>query len=824
MSMSLFMGLQSAGVFFAYMFVTVGLPSLAFEKRFRHLRLGERLTAYYIIGNFFVINLVFALQLLKISNRFTLMLCTILAVSILYIKSRGISLVKVILSYWESFDRILEGQLGVKTVLYRSWKRFQIFWGKVILKLKKIIFQHFVEWVILIVFTLIFLKIYGTNIIESFGYGASDMPVHNYWINYLGKNRIFVAGIYPFGFHNVIYYFHEVFNINTYVILRVFCLTQHFLVNMMLLGLLKYCCRSRYTPYLGVFAYSVMNIFGRHTYSRFSSSLPQEFGMIFIYPTVYFAFAFFKERKERRPSNWYLAGFAMSFSMTLAVHFYGTMIAGLFCVGIAVGFFARFIRWEYFKRIVITCVISVVLAVLPMGIAFAGGTPLQGSLGWGMNILMGNRKEKETANETKSDSKTDSAQAAETESGPGTGTESASGPETAAGSKTGSGSGTGTESLSGPGSAVGSETENSTVLQNGEAQNKAAAETNSEDGELDSEEPEEEIAQISPFQRIVLKIKDLPNIAVNKTRTYIFSLFDREVSAAFYLLTAGVIAAGMIMILFRQTDYGEILISTGVYIICLALLLISGEAGLPTLMDPSRCSIYMAYAVPLVLTLAADVVLFALLGWTAGTKLKCILHIVSMILLAVTLVFCQKREFWREPVFTTGFQTNEAVTCLTNILREEEDFKWTICSANDELRMGEDHGYHYETIEFLRKMEGSGDNAMITIPTETVYFFIEKKPLDYAVKYEGSGQFISEKLAARGVPRGNGLSIYQAENRCIVMSRLYFWAQEFLKMYPNEMKVYFETENFVCYKISQNMYRLYNFAIDYGYNTQTYEN
>lgn len=276
------------------------------------------------------------------------------------------------------------------------------------------------------------------------------------------------------------------------------------------------------------------------------------------------------------------------------------------------------------------------------------------------------------------------------------------------------------------------------------------------------------------------------------------------------------------MILFRQSDYGGILISICVFIVCLALLLISKEAGLPTLMDPSRCSIYMAYAVPLAMTLSVDVILFVVMGWLGKTRFRWVYHGISMIVLAGVFLFCRDHAMLKEPSFTTGFQTNEAVTCLTNILREEEDFKWTICSANDELRMGEDHGYHYETIEFLRKMERSGDNAMLTIPTETVYFFIEKKPLDYAVKYEGSGQYISRKLAARQLPTGNGLSIYQAENRCIVMSRLYYWAQEFLEMYPNEMKVYLETDNFVCYKITQNMYRLYNFAIDYGYNTQIY--
>ena len=36
--------------------------------------------------------------------------------------------------------------------------------------------------------------------------------------------------------------------------------------------------------------------------------------------------------------------------------------------------------------------------------------------------------------------------------------------------------------------------------------------------------------------------------------------------------------------------------------------------------------------------------------------------------------------------------------------------------------MGEGHGYHYEIIEFLRRMEGMGGNAMLTIPTDSVTF------------------------------------------------------------------------------------------------------
>ena len=67
-----------------------------------------------------------------------------------------------------------------------------------------------------------------------------------------------------------------------------------------------------------------------------------------------------------------------------------------------------------------------------------------------------------------------------------------------------------------------------------------------------------------------------------------------------------------------------------------------------------------------------------------------------------------------------------------------------------------------------------------------------------------------------------GLSCYQGENRWIVMSRAYAWANRFMELYPNEVSVYWESDEFVCYKIVQNPYRLFNFAIDYDYNLRVY--
>ena len=128
--------------------------------------------------------------------------------------------------------------------------------------------------------------------------------------------------------------------------------------------------------------------------------------MIFVIPSIYFLIRFFQIPKQKladKETRLTLQCFAMAFSLTLAIHFYGTMIAGLCCIGIACGFCFRFLRKEYFRRIMFTGICSVFLAVLPMGIAFATGTPLQGSLGWGLSVINGGKSSSSTETEAETD-------------------------------------------------------------------------------------------------------------------------------------------------------------------------------------------------------------------------------------------------------------------------------------------------------------------------------------------------------------------------------------------------------------------------------------
>ena len=608
--------------------------------------------------------------------------------------------------------------------------------------------------------------IYGRQLILTYGYRASDIPVHLNWINQMSRGNLFASGVYPFGFHCMVYYLHAVFGFDTYVILCVFYLVQVFFIYIVLLAMLKLLCRSLYLPYAGIMVYILGSFWARQTYSRFGSSLPQEFGMIFVIPSVYFLIRFFQTEKKNlknRETKLILGCFALAFSLTLAIHFYGTMIAGLCCIGIAVGFCTRFLNKEYFRRIMLTGIISVFLAVLPMGIAFAGGTPLQGSLGWGLSVINGDSSDTEDTSENEAAQK----QAME---------------EMAA-----------------------------RLIENTQNSNSESAQT----GEIPiiTEAPKHSLTDKA--REIPKKMKNLREMMIRRIQEFIINSQEQWCAYAVPAGIAVLILLGLMFIILRRITYGEMLMSAGFCMGILTLLLCAGNLGLPVLMDPARCSIYYVYLLIVSITVLGDGLLYLIFMPRILTIPR---NVVSFILTVSMAAGMIHQGLVKTPDFISDYVSNGAFTCLTNIIKENKDETWTIVSANDETQMGLDHGWHYETITFLRKQEHINKDTKLIIPTEKVYFFIEKIPLNYSVVYSGSGQSISKKGASQSLPNSGGIGMYQGEGRWILMSRMYYWAQAFMEMYPNEMKVYYESEDFVCYVISQNMYHQYNFAIDYGYN------
>lgn len=882
MSMDVLTILQVIGILASYLLMTLVLPAMLLYNKLKNLRFCERFMAYQMIGNFYMMNLVSILELLHISNRITLILFTVLPCIVIYFYIYKKDPVKVLYNTFDHLERLAGGQFGVKLFMRRT----RLALWKVIKKAMRVVVRrigrNFIDILLVAVLTAGVCYIYGTNLLNYYGFGESDLPVHHYWINYLGHNQMFVAGVYPFGFHCVIYYLHEVFAIPTYVLLRVFCIVQNLMIHYMLLAFIRYCCKSKFAPYIGVFAYVFLGIFGENTYIRYFSTLPQEFGMLFILPSIYYLFAFFEMKKKKRKKGaakddgeqakvrngeipdgkviqleeaiqlgkeigsadimaaaeeaaaeeiddgkvirleevigtkrvieaepgkkakkakrkkkekkkriartedfWYLAGFAISFGMTLSAHFYDTMIAGLLCIGVAVGYCFRMFRPEYLKKVILTGIISIAIAIFPMVVAFLMGTPLQGSLGWGMKVISGDNAKNNVTTVQNNNGNNAGNNGQQTGNGEGTVNN---------GQQTGNGEGTvnnGQQTGNGIGTADSGQ-------QGNIGADAAAGNTQT-------------VQKVSFVQKVISKLKGAGAAFWDAMKIYIildtYPLFQM-------LLVCSIPVLALLSLLFfavRQTDYAARCLSISAGLVMLAILQASSRLGLPTLMDAIRTCIFFAYVVVAAWSLCVDAVLQFIFGWF---KRKWILHTFSLAALAVIAVYCSGQEEWiRTPPERQSLQTNDAILCLTNILRDNEDFSWTICSANDELRMGEDYGYHHEVHTFLKDLEKRQAYSNIVIPTKKVYFFIEKVPVVYARAYRGNEPTVSDEMAREPLPAGRGITMYQGVNRLIEMSKMYRWAKDFEKLYPNEMSVYYESDNFICYCVEQDLYRPFNFAI-----------
>lgn len=766
MSMTTLITLRFVSIFAAYTGLTVLLPAIMFRRILAGRRLSEQFLMCYTFGNFYIINIVFAVQLLHISGFWTLVLFTAVPGILIWSRVNRVSLRELCMKTGIVCKKILQGSMGIKGFLYRVKNRSMAVLKKAVWLFYCEVVCNTLQWILAGAVIAALFWIYGRQLVLTYGYRASDIPVHLNWINQMSRGNLFASGVYPFGFHCMVYYLHAVFGFDTYVILCVFYLVQVFFIHIVLLAMLKLLCRSLYLPYAGIMVYILGSFWARQTYSRFGSSLPQEFGMIFVIPSVYFLIRFFQTEKKNlknRETKLILGCFALAFSLTLAIHFYGTMIAGLCCIGIAVGFCTRFLNKEYFRRIMLTGIISVFLAVLPMGIAFAGGTPLQGSLGWGLSVINGDSSDTEDTSENEAAQK----QAME---------------EMAA-----------------------------RLIENTQNSNSESVQT----GEIPiiTEAPKHSLADKA--REIPKKMKNLREMMIRRIQEFIINSQEQWCAYAVLAGIAVLILLGLMFIILRRITYGEMLMSAGFCMGILTLLLCAGNLGLPVLMDPARCSIYYVYLLIVSITVLGDGLLYLIFMPRILTIPQ---NAVSFILTVSMAAGMIHQGLVKTPDFISDYVSNGAFTCLTNIIKENKDETWTIVSANDETQMGLDHGWHYETITFLRKQEHINKDTKLIIPTEKVYFFIEKIPLNYSVVYSGSGQSISKKGASQSLPNSGGIGMYQGEGRWILMSRMYYWAQAFMEMYPNEMKVYYESEDFVCYVIPQNMYHQYNFAIDYGYN------
>lgn len=273
--------MQVTKIFCAYSIMTLILPALLLYRKIRDRAFTIRFMTYLTVGNFFMMSLVLLLQLLHISNSVTLTVFSILLFLALYaLLDRAGSGQKEGM-FLRGFFMQIRGI--VRKCFAAIWRRFC---------------NHKLDCLLTLVSIVAVLVMYGGNVFLQYGYGSSDIAMYDNWIHAMDQGELLVNGVFQFGFYCVIYYLHQVFGIETYVLLRLFWVVQILLIHLLLLAFIRMCCKLRAIAYVGLGVYILIGVFVDHSDSSYIRLLPREFGVIFILPALAFLFLFLEQKNR----------------------------------------------------------------------------------------------------------------------------------------------------------------------------------------------------------------------------------------------------------------------------------------------------------------------------------------------------------------------------------------------------------------------------------------------------------------------------------------------------------------------------------------------
>lgn len=658
--------------------------------------------------------------------------------------------------------------------------------------------SHWLEYGLLGVVVIYGMIYFSYGAFQDYSYGFGDLYVHNEWIYGLTQGKIFSEGVYPEAMHCFIYMMHIIFGVRIYSCL-LFLQPVHvgvFLVSAYVL--LKEIFHWRYTPifvlamFLTVDVLCINEVYGM---SRLQWTIPQEFGLhtqflcaVFLARYLHSTQRVMRKRKMRLTKGYWdenLLVFMMSLAASLAIHFYPTIMAFFLCVCVVLVSLRRLFCRERFWPLVIAVICGFAIAVIPIAGALASGIPFQKSIGWAVSVIDGT----------------------ESESG------QAYVPE-----------------ISGDSINV--------ILHDSNLENAQEEAQSSEDMESGFKEPEPFTVRLSRlYETFKMKLR------VFYTAGYV-ELYREEraewivgatlLSAALWAVCRLTAMLARLCVKKRRinTAYFDMYLAIGFASVFFMMIYAAEALGLPPLIAGSRlCTSEQIYILA-VMAVPVDLIF---------TSLRLIIHDGVMQLASV----CTVAGIYVGTILTGNFHSylyyeltryNSAVMATYSITASLPKGTYTIISPVDELYQVVQYGLHEELIELINR---SSDEDYF-IPTEYVFIFVEKHPLTYAQNHFFSGpkwlawekyvdyymsfksqcpevaaSEITQELAdvpIRSIMSHSG-SYADPWTRTLIESKAYAWCQDFAEMYPNEMQVYYEDDDFVCYYFKQNVNMLYRLGI-----------
>ena len=772
-------------VLIGYIFLMYLWPTVVFRKKLEGKNLTYRFAFCSTISILLINTIILGLGLFHILKG-GIVLCVFYGVFLLSIlKERN--LWKYFLLHVRTF---FSGTQGWKTLILRLIQDMVSGVGGFLKRVNKKVKGRRLEYGILSVllgFAVIYFS-YGAFNCPSYGWG--DMYVHHAWIYGLKEGQIFSAGVYPEAMHCFIYAMNIMFGIPIYS-----CLLFLGEIHVVTLLVAVYCLlrevmKSKYTAYFIVTAFLTLDVVcidEIYGISRLQYTIPQEFGLYTQFLCALYLIRFLKRDSESdRKFNDDLFLFMTALASSLAIHFYVTIMAFFLCASFAVFGLARVFRRKKIFALIIAVIVGVVISTTPMVLAFASGIPLQGSLNWGMNIING------------TDTKEGRTQVVQSE---------------------------GEEEMSEE--EMVEDTTEEQIDQSEQIKSLTDIKQNVQNIEVEKRNPIKEITE---------KIKSFVKLTYSYGYVQLYGVMRAGWLIKFTLLAVILTLINMTVkvVRFRKFPF-EMYAGITFASVLFMILYAAPFLGLPEIIAGSRLCLTEQILLLSMMALSVDEIFFLLSKTKAERLFPC------LTLIGVAGIYAGTNYFgvYHGYLYYELTRYNSVVELTNEIIKKYPQYTYTIISTKEELYQVIEDGRHEELLDFHNKSK----QDKYIIPTEYLFFYVEKNPIKYAQyhffdgprwlaqakyipNYKYSTAILSEgddikhsKIAEKYVDNsleimGKASDAYtNIKNRRILESEVYYWCQDFKKRFPNEIKVYYEDENFICYIVKQNPEHLYDLGI-----------
>ena len=777
---------QFVQVLIGYIFFMYLWPSVVFRKKLYGKSLTFRFAFCTTVSILLVNTMVLALGLLHILKAGVVFVIFygIFAISVLKKKELRTGFLAQIRTFFS-------GTLGWKTLLLRlidtvkNIGTVSLKWLNRKTKGKKI---EYSVLAVLIIFGVIYFS-YGAFQCHSYGWG--DMYVHHAWIYGLKEGNIFSEGVYPEAMHCFVYCMNVMFGIPVYSCLLFLGEIHASAFLVAVYCLFREIMKSKYTVYFILAAFLTVDVVcvdEIYGISRLQYTIPQEFGLYTQFLCVMYLIRFMRKKQDSKEKRDDLFLFMMSLAASLAIHFYVTIMAFFLCGSFAVFGITKIFQKKNFGRLLAAVIAGVIISTMPMVLAFVSGTPLQGSLNWGMNIINGT--------DTK-EGRTQVAQSITDESNM-------------------------------------EEAAQNLIDNNGETQQNQLQMSSDGDAAGQNGNAVQVQKKVSLQERLKKIIDDVKLVyKYGYAQLYGSSRAVWLLRFTLIALVLGVLNTIVSFIRFRKVPfemYWGITFASVVFMVLYAAPFL----GLPEIIAGARLCLTEQVLLLAMMAIPVDQLLF-LLGKTKAGSLAPYVSV-----LGVATIYAGTNYFgvFHGYLYYELTRYNSAVELTNSIIDEYPQYTYTIISTTEEMYQAIESGRHEELLDFYYKSK----QEQYYIPTEYLFFYVEKEPIYYAQYHFFSGprwlaqskytkyyeysnavlsqgddiknEKISEKLVGEPLAViGKASDAYSnIKNRQIIESEINEWCMNFKSCFPNEMKTYYEDENFVCYVIKQNPDRLYDLS------------